>query len=401
MSTAVMTHRLELDSIAETALKKAAQFWFVLVLLGQFLFAFTVASFYGLTTLRGDSQVWNRVLIQGYVEGHPMGNAALAGHILFATIISIAGALQLIPRLRSAFPVFHRWNGRLYILAAFVMGASGLYLTFGPGRIAPGDASLHTANAISAMLIILFAALALRAALARDFKTHRRWALRLFLVVSGSWFFRIGFFLSFFLHGGPFGFDPTTFSGPLLTFWGFAEYLLPLAVLELYLRAQEQSGALLRVTTATLVFVLTLAMGTGIFAVTMASWVPTIKTAYDSRKSITDILSATIASNGIDQAVRQYHDLKSPAPTTYNFDEDQLNGLGYELLHANKFKDAIRIFQLNIEAYPQSSNAYDSLGEGYMNDGNKTLAIANYQKSLELNPKNHNAVLMLRKLNAP
>jgi hypothetical protein len=52
-----------------------------------------------------------------------MGNAALAGHILFATIISIAGALQLIPRLRSAFPVFHRWNGRLYILAAFVMGA--------------------------------------------------------------------------------------------------------------------------------------------------------------------------------------------------------------------------------------------------------------------------------------
>jgi hypothetical protein len=138
------------------------------------------------------------------------------------------------------------------------------------------------------MLIILFAALALRAALARDFKTHRRWALRLFLVVSGSWFFRIGFFLSFFLHGGPFGFDPTTFSGPLLTFWGFAEYLLPLAVLELYLRAQEQSGALLRVTTATLVFVLTLAMGTGIFAVTMASWVPTIKTAYDSRKGCTD-----------------------------------------------------------------------------------------------------------------
>jgi hypothetical protein len=156
---------------------------------------------------------------------------------------------------------------------------------------------------------------------------------------------------------------------------------LPLAVLELYLRAQERPGALLRVATATLVFVLTLAMGTGIFAVTMTSWVPTIKTAYDSRKSIADILSATIATSGIDQAVRQYHDLKSGAPTTYNFDEQQLNGLGYELLRANKFKDANRIFQLNIESYPQSSNVYDSLGEGYADEGDKVLAIANYQKS--------------------
>jgi Flp pilus assembly protein TadD len=75
--------------------------------------------------------------------------------------------------------------------------------------------------------------------------------------------------------------------------------------------------------------------------------------------------------------------------------------LGYQLIRANKSKEAIRIFQLNVEAYPQSSNVYDSLGEAYMNDGDKQQAIANYQKSLELNPKNGNAVLMLQKLNAP
>ena len=62
---------------------------------------------------------------------------------------------------------------------------------------------------------------------------------------------------------------------------------------------------------------------------------------------------------------------------------------------------AIRIFQLNVEAYPEASNPYDSLGESYMNDDETELAIANYRRSLQLNPKNHNAVKMLKKLNAP
>jgi Flp pilus assembly protein TadD len=93
--------------------------------------------------------------------------------------------------------------------------------------------------------------------------------------------------------------------------------------------------------------------------------------------------------------------LKAAAPATYNFDEDQLNALGYRLIQANEYRKAIRIFQLNVEAYPQSSNVYDSLGEAYMDDGNKTQAIANYQKSLELNPKNGNAVVMLERLKVP
>jgi tetratricopeptide (TPR) repeat protein len=236
--------------------------------------------------------------------------------------------------------------------------------------------------------------------MARDFTTHRRWALRLFLVASASWFFRLGFFLTLVLFG-PIGFDQTTFSGPLLTFWTFAQYLLPLGALELYLRAQERPGALQRMATAGVLFVLTLAMGAGIAAVTVGSWVPNVKAALDTRKSIAQTLSATIASSGIDAAAKQYQGLKAAAPATYNFDENELNNLGYQFIRANKFKEAIRIFQLNVEAYPQSSNVYDSLGEGYMDDGDKSLAIANYQKSLQLNPKNRNAVVMLQKLDAP
>ena len=75
--------------------------------------------------------------------------------------------------------------------------------------------------------------------------------------------------------------------------------------------------------------------------------------------------------------------------------------MGYELIREKEFKEAIRILQLNVEAYPQSSNAYDSLAEAYMGDGDKPQAVANYQKTLELNPKNRGAALMLQKLNAP
>jgi len=219
-------------------------------------------------------------------------------------------------------------------------------------------------------------------------------------VVSASWFYRLGFFLTLLIFKGPVGFDPVTFTGPFPTFMSFAQYLFPLAVLEIYLRAQDRPGAVRRMATAGILFVLTLAMGAGTFAVTMAIWVPQVKAGFDARKSIAEALSTTIASRGIDQAIQQYHDLKSAQPATYNFDEGELNHLGYRLIGAHKFKEGISILQLNVEAYPQSSNVYDSLGEAYMDDGDKPLAISNYRKSLELNPKNRGAVMMLQKLGA-
>ena len=147
--------------------------------------------------------------------------------------------------------------------------------------------------------------------------------------------------------------------------------------------------------------ILTLAMGGGIVGATMGMWTPRIKKAFDPRKSIASALASTIASRGIYAAVEQYQDLKTSQPETYNFAEDELDVLGYQMIRQKKYAEAVRIFQLNVAAYPQSSNVYDSLGEAYMDDSNKPQAIANYQKSLQLNPKNRGAVVMLQKLNAP
>jgi cytochrome c-type biogenesis protein CcmH/NrfG len=58
----------------------------------------------------------------------------------------------------------------------------------------------------------------------------------------------------------------------------------------------------------------------------------------------------------------------------------------------------VQVFERNVKEHPQSSNVYDSLGEAYMMGGQKESAIQNYEKSLELNPKNDNAKERLKKL---
>ncbi len=97
--------------LADRALKAAAGFWFVVAVLGQLFFAFTVASFYGLTAARGNWQQWNKTMTHGYTPGHPMGNLVVAIHLVSAVIILLSGALQLIPQIRatrSALPSLER-----------------------------------------------------------------------------------------------------------------------------------------------------------------------------------------------------------------------------------------------------------------------------------------------------
>ena len=80
--------------------------------------------------------------------------------------------------------------------------------------------------------------------------------------------------------------------------------------------------------------------------------------------------------------------------------EQRLNTLGYDLLRQKKLREAVAVFSLNVELYPQSFNVYDSLGDAYRESGEKELAIKNYRRSLELDPTNKNAAEQLKKLEA-
>ncbi|HJZ81635.1 MAG TPA: serine hydrolase [Pyrinomonadaceae bacterium] len=115
---------------------------------------------------------------------------------------------------------------------------------------------------------------------------------------------------------------------------------------------------------------------------------------------IATTLYKIITTEGIDPAIGMYRDLKKNRPSDFDFQEGELSNLGFNLLGQKKIKEALKVFQLNVEAYPQSSKVYDSLGEAYMLNGDKALAIENYEKSLKLNPNNNNAVEKLKLLRA-
>jgi 3-oxoadipate enol-lactonase len=95
-----------------------------------------------------------------------------------------------------------------------------------------------------------------------------------------------------------------------------------------------------------------------------------------------------LACEGTAAAIAEFERFRRTQPGEVPFDEARLNNEAYGLLQTGRVDDAIEMFKLIVQAYPDSWNAYDSLGEGYMTRGDKELAIANYEKSLELNPDN-------------
>ncbi len=120
---------------------------------------------------------------------------------------------------------------------------------------------------------------------------------------------------------------------------------------------------------------------------------------YNSPKqSIVFAMIDKLQKYDIDEAINAYKDYKENKSDAYSFNEADINLFGYKLINEKKYDDAIAIFKLNVDEHPLSANAYDSLGEAYLDSGNNKLAIINYKKSLELNPQNNTAKEILKKL---
>jgi len=117
-----------------------------------------------------------------------------------------------------------------------------------------------------------------------------------------------------------------------------------------------------------------------------------------SKESITLTMRKEL-SKSVDKGIELYKKLKKTNPNDYNFsDEGELNVLGYEYLNNQRINDAIKIFTLNINEFPNSANVYDSRGEAYFNKKQYALSKKDYQKVLELEPANPNAKDMLLKI---
>jgi tetratricopeptide (TPR) repeat protein len=120
--------------------------------------------------------------------------------------------------------------------------------------------------------------------------------------------------------------------------------------------------------------------------------------SYTPKKELTEQLMEALSANDVALAAKRFHDFNNDPANTYLNMEATMNSFGYKLMGMNRLDQAIEIFKLNTEAYPQSANVWDSLGEAYMNKGNKELAIKNYEKALELDPSNTNAAQIVKRL---
>jgi Predicted membrane protein (DUF2306) len=269
MTDAALHSAPQTRNFARGALAAAGVAWFVVALLGQWVFVYYIAGFYGHSIATGDFAEWARhpMLITGYVAGDGAGNLFFAAHIVLAFLLSFSGALQLIPQLRKYAIAFHRWNGRVFLLATLAAAFGGLWLVWVRGT---SDGMLGSiAISINAALIIVFAALAWIAVRRKDIAAHQNWAMRTYLVTNGVWFLRVGV-MAWAISTQGLAMD--TF----FAVWGFGCYVVPLLVFEAYLHAKRSDNAVVKVAMAGALFGFTALMGAGIIGAYLIMWGPLI-----------------------------------------------------------------------------------------------------------------------------
>ncbi|SKA30707.1 CubicO group peptidase, beta-lactamase class C family [Chitinophaga eiseniae] len=117
------------------------------------------------------------------------------------------------------------------------------------------------------------------------------------------------------------------------------------------------------------------------------------------RKSAEQLFKGKLDTLNAQQCLALFQQLKKQYAEQYDFDsEAPLNNIGYYYLGHNQTADAIVIFEYNTRLFPSSGNVFDSLGEAYYKKGDKQQALANYKRSLALDPGNTNAKMIIAEL---
>lgn len=269
MSTTSIT-----NSKSGSLLKTSTNIWLAIVILGQFIFALYILGLYGVNGIAGDFERWNIGTAHGYVQKDIWGNVFFGMHVLLAAVITIGGPLQVIKKVRDRFPKLHRISGRVYIFSAFLIATAGLYLTWVRGNIGGLVGAMFITT--NGLLILTCAYFTIRKAMGSQFNAHRKWAIRLYFVMSGVWFFRVFLMLWLTVHQAPVGFDPETFQGPALNMLYTFSYILPIVFLELYFRAKKANKPTAKRILSIFILFLTCCMAVGTFSATMGMWLPSL-----------------------------------------------------------------------------------------------------------------------------
>ncbi|MBU5590172.1 serine hydrolase [Clostridium sp. MSJ-4] len=116
------------------------------------------------------------------------------------------------------------------------------------------------------------------------------------------------------------------------------------------------------------------------------------------KTSLAQHIIRTMFNNNSEIALKEYDKIKQNSIERYLVYEDEFNAIAYQLLERKRVKEAIDVLKISIEIFKESANLYDSLGEMYLCEGNKKLALESYKKSVELDPNNENGKKMIEEL---
>ncbi len=243
------------------------------VWLSSLLFGLYILANYAAAYSDNDLQRWNDVLPEIYLPGQPAASIGIGIHFAAGGLILLLGGLQLIGSIRSRFPVFHRWTGRVYVVLSLLAAAGGLSFIVIRGTV--GGPVMNIGFAGYGIAMFICAIQTMRYAMAREFTTHQVWAWRLYALAIGSWLYRMDYGLWLAL---------TNWVGHTDDFRGWFDYAMAfffyvpnLIIVEFMIRSRgkpENRG--LQTSTAV---VMIMASGVLIFATytfARVSWVPAI-----------------------------------------------------------------------------------------------------------------------------
>lgn len=272
-ATAPRTSQQRLASFSIAALRYATLLLTATVWISAALFGLYILTFYAAALYEGDTNRWNQVLPGLYQKGSVATTSGIGVHFAAGGIILLLGSIQLIEKVRTRFPSFHRWIGRLYITSCLLAAVGGLVFILIKGTV--GGVMMDIGFGLYGVLMFVAAIKTYRHAATASIEKHQAWALRLYALAIGSWLYRMDYGFWLMLTDG-LG-HTKHFSGPFDIVMFFFFYIPNLLVVEAWIKARQYktSVAVMFFTTFILLFAATfLVVGTYFF--TLYYWGPAI-----------------------------------------------------------------------------------------------------------------------------
>lgn len=127
------------------------------------------------------------------------------------------------------------------------------------------------------------------------------------------------------------------------------------------------------------------------------AYIEDVQKTFDGKESAFTIFKEKYEEMDSNTALKSLREMKTQE-NKYFVLYPEIDQYAYRMMLADELDEALEIFLVLADLFPDKAMAYDSLGEVYMRKENTEMAISSFNKSLELDPNNRNAAAKLKTL---